>query len=253
MRTGQYQINEATDTLASLAEREKDLKAGELRIKQIHVKSKTYQDLSNIVSDMGSKMEKSVRDMRNPSARKHTTQSASDKWQENYCVPNTRLTDITQTVERERDDNRQKYVERINAVREREEQTTELLQRRQYEVELLADERQLFSAEQVQWRVCQGQELTETELKDIMEAYVETRIEAIKPAMIREARRCNWALHQHEWATHKTTALAEAREQGVQEVHRQGIDEGYAKGRARFVKLHTRMARLVPGMNISSA
>jgi hypothetical protein len=63
-------------------------------------------------------------------------------------VPNTRLTEITQTVERERDDNRRKYIERITAVREREEQATELLRRRQYEVELLADERQFFSAEQ---------------------------------------------------------------------------------------------------------
>jgi hypothetical protein len=100
---------------------------------------------------MGSKMDKAVRDMRNLTARKNTAQPAFDKWRKQYCEPIMRLVDITQAVtpavtpavERERDENRRKYAERIGVVRKREEQATELLRRRQYELELLEDKNQL--------------------------------------------------------------------------------------------------------------
>jgi hypothetical protein len=151
MGTNYLNTMEATDKIALFEQREKDLKFRELKAKQMQVKSKTYQDLFDAILSMGSKMDKAVRDMRNLTACKNTAQPAFDKWQKQYCEPIMRLVDVTQAVtpavEKERDENRRKYAERIGVIRKREEQATEPLRRRQYELELLEDKNQHLLAE----------------------------------------------------------------------------------------------------------
>ena len=61
------------------------------------------------------------------------------------------------------------------------------------------------------------------EQKDIIKAWIEEKIEAIKPVMLAKAKRCNWAMQKIEWDSTKVQVEAQRRKEGC------GEEEGYNK------------------------
>jgi hypothetical protein len=110
-------------------------------------------------------------------------------------VPFTQLADLFREVNIERDEDQRKFAELVKAVQEREEQATQLLREGQQEMASLAEDKQKFTTERDEWRYQKGRDLSERELKGIMEEYLENKIEELKPSMIHEARRLSLPLH----------------------------------------------------------
>jgi hypothetical protein len=184
-------MQEAAEKLAPVTKREQQLKAAKARLAQQEEKTYTYEDLCDVVTSIADKIARAERGRSNLTARKNTLQSASGKWEKEYCEPVIQLADLVRQVNIERDEHERKFAELVKTVQEREEQAAKLLQQRQQEITLLLEEKQRFIGEQDEWRHQKGQDLSETELKDTMKEYMENKIEELKPSMIHEARRLN--------------------------------------------------------------
>ncbi|KAF1841585.1 uncharacterized protein K460DRAFT_409044 [Cucurbitaria berberidis CBS 394.84] len=163
-------MQEANAKLTSLMKREKDPKVAEAKVRRMQAELKTYQDLSDAVEHMGDKIEKAVREMRTLTAGKSRPQQAFDRWEKLYCEPSIRVVDLNRQMRKDRDKNQLEHIEKVKTLQGREEMVSKLTIQGVLEVALLEKQRQDFDAEVEKWRIQKGQELSESEQKDIMEA-----------------------------------------------------------------------------------
>jgi hypothetical protein len=109
---------------------------------------------------------------------------------------------------------------------------------------LLEDKNQHLLAEQAQWRIRQGQELSGAELRGVIEEYLQTKIEEIKPLMINEARRLNLKLQKKEWEGEVVVeAKTKAYEAGYMHGEKAGISKGKVGGYRRLTVSPTAKSR----------
>ncbi|KAI4676244.1 uncharacterized protein J4E84_009641 [Alternaria hordeiaustralica] len=207
----------AEDKLASLEQREEALKIAKLKLKHLQAKSKTFQDLSDAVVAMGTKVEKASRDMKNSAARKSTPQSA---------FKNIRLVQLNEQLKQERDKNREEHAELNKTLQEQEISHSQTRDQNEEEGARLAIERQAFLAEKQAWHLQRGQTLSDTEFKLTLNVCVEKQLEKITPLIVEEARRYIWTLQEAEWGEHESESIANAKEQGYEDGYTEGLAEG---------------------------
>ncbi|KAL1796893.1 hypothetical protein ACET3X_005433 [Alternaria dauci] len=197
-----------------------------IKRREVEEKSKTYKDLCDAVTDVADKIDKAERGRQNLTARKNTPQSAFDKWEQQYCQPINKLTDLIQETNNKRDENDREFAEQSAVVREQEAQAAALLIQRQQEQAVLNDEKEHFLAEKQEWRLKQGKELTATEMRAIMEVFLQEKIEQIKPDMLAEAKHSNWTLLKQDFEAREVENVARIKAEGKLEGQRQGYKEG---------------------------
>jgi flagellar biosynthesis/type III secretory pathway protein FliH len=211
--------------LALVEQREEDLKTAETRLKHRQARSKTFQDLSEAVAGMGTKVEKASRDMRNASARKSNLQSAVEKWQRQYCEPSIQLVQLNEQLKQEQDKNQEEHALHVKTMQEEEESQRLQMERNEEERVRLAAERQAFVVEKQEWYLQKGRTLSGTGFDLTLDACVEKRIEDITPVLMEEAQRYIWKLQMADWDARKIKIVTNAKEQSHEDGYTQGLAE----------------------------
>ncbi|CAO2657201.1 Nn.00g033270.m01.CDS01 [Neocucurbitaria sp. VM-36] len=213
-------------------QRKEDLKAAEVKAKRLQAESKTYQDLCDVVQSMSEKTGKAVREMRTLTAAKNRPQQAFDRWEKLYCEPNIGLVKLNQQVKKDRDENRRQYVEQMRSLQGRVDRVSKLTIQKLVEVALIEEQRQALVKEKEDWHIQKSQELSDSEQKCSIEAWIQQKIEEIKPEIMKEATEHAWMLQKHQWELQTVAVVEDAKEQGLTLGHTKGYKEGYAAGKA---------------------
>ncbi|CAI9627347.1 unnamed protein product [Alternaria burnsii] len=226
IRMREFEVRSAT-----LKKQEEDLKASTARLARIEEKSKTYKDLCNAVAGVADKINKAERGRQNLTARKNTTQSAFERWEQQYCQPIKKLADLIWEVDNKKQENDREFAEQSAVVRGQEAQTAALLLQRQQEEVMLNEEKEQFLVEKQEWQLKQGKQLSATEVRAAMEVFLQKKIEQIKPDVLAEAKHSVWMLPKQDFETRKVENLARTKAEGKVEGYRRGYEDGYAQAK----------------------
>ncbi|KAH9868706.1 hypothetical protein J1614_007778 [Plenodomus biglobosus] len=225
-------LAESTRLLTLVEKRESELRQKEAKLKQTVSRSKTYRDLCNALTNIGTKYDNAARDMRNLTARRITAQPAFEKWEKQYCEPMTEMMRLHDQVKLERDQGRQELARRETVLDEREDNIKELTRKAEAKLALLEKQQQHIAEEQRQWRLQKGKELSASESKLVLKDWIEQKVKKIMPEILLEARRCNWVVQKATFDSDHAKACAAAKDLGFQEGRKEGEHAGYVRGSA---------------------